>query len=251
MTAIRCVSLADTTRALEVGNWPVLSERILASVVGGSGQHAHLAVSQSAVRGAMYAVAEGDVDRAWRLLGDAAALLPRSLNRCSPSGTRRRLAVLAPPPPRGSDAACWTWSTACVVWREQQQLSHLRAQFLPGRSTARDALVAAYIEYLRCVDRDPFLYIEGADVRAVAFDDRGAAMCRRASRIRRFGDPHSPDVDESVWRAIGRKPGLRTAALRRLAAIPLVPWTAEGVPVRRGWVATHRMARQWLDDTRY
>jgi hypothetical protein len=203
----------------------------------------------------MQSQAGGHVVEAWRLLTEAASLLPALLSRRS-AHADIRLAVLTPPPPANApDVLLLTWKVSRVIWREQQEIQDVRGRFARGRLSPRSELVDACIEYLRWVECDPWWIHGFADGAADGLRSR-RDLCVRASRLRKFATPTAGDLGVAVWRGVGEFRSLYGAALERLAGSDVVPWWSEnpmvrGVPVRRGRVRAHDLATRWRADLQY
>lgn len=219
--------------------------------IDGSREAAHVVVTQRMVAASMAQNVAGRPADAQSLLSEAATMLPPRLTR---NDGCARTALLTPPPTSDSEIAWCIWILGCVIWREQQELADLRHRFQPGRTTPRDELVDAFMEYLRWVECDPWRLRNPRGVRkAAVLGAHRRALCRRASNLRKFAVPTAGDVDPAVWTRAGRDDGVRALALRRLAAGPLTPWAAKGrlaakVEVRRGRMRAWARARQWLTD---
>jgi hypothetical protein len=235
-----------------IGNWRFVRVRDPAPVeIDRSGEAAHVVVTQRMVAASMAKNVAGRPAEAETHLSEAAMMLPQMLTRDDGCA---RTALLTPPPTSNSEVAWCLWALACVIWREQQELADLRHRYQPGRTSPRNELVDAFIEYLRWVECDPWRLQHPRQPRdeSVLGAQRGA-VCRRASNLRKFAVPRAGDIDPTVWTRAGRDAGVRALALRRLAAGPLTPWAAKGslaadVEVRRGRKRASDSARRWLAD---
>lgn len=233
-----------STRMLYRGDWPGV-------LAADDFLPANLHVLHRMAAHGMRARTAGALDDARTYLEHVTLGLPEMLCTSGPDG--RPLALITPQA-RGYDVAALACALARVVGREQAGLAELEDRFRPGKASARDALCAAGVERLRFIECASHLYARYADVRGVPFDAGCAQMCRRASAIRRYGNPRAGDVTASTWRAIGGYPGLRAAALSWLAAAPsAVPTTGPGalpadVPVCLGRLRAYQLALQWAAD---
>lgn len=238
--------LAASTEALELGNWPAVRSGRARDEVSGQAE-TMLVVVQEMVAAAMLAQTVGHLLRARDLLHHAARLLPAAHRRRA--GGDRWFAVLLPEPP-GRELEWWIWATARTILREQAGLAELEARFAHRRAGPRDALVAAFVEYLRWIECDPFVHVPGADVRGVPFSPSRADLLRRATRLWRLAEPRTADISTSVWDSLGGHPGVWRLAMVALAAedgpVPRVGAgrLPDGVPVRVGREAAYWLARR-------
>jgi hypothetical protein len=203
--------------------------------------------------------AQGHVQGAWELLGDAAALLPPQLVRHDRL-TGIALAVLRPSPADDDPVEVrLAVDIARLIWRGQFELAELRDRFAPGRTKARDQLIEGCIRYLCWVQFDPSTFYRTSS-RERAWDDGTAVepsrgvICRFGTAVRRFGDPTADtDLSQAPWQDLGGYRGLGTAAFDRLAGRPApaawcgLPGTS-GLVVQRGALRAWQHARQRRED---
>lgn len=244
--------LAATTRALERGNWTILTPAALRRLAGPSEETAWLAGIQLGLAASMRCQAMGAVTRADELLNTAAKALPRAFQR---SVRGRWIAVLPARPPDDVRVPLLIWRTARVIFREQRGLDEHRARLQPGRSTRQEVLVVAYVEFLRWVACDYFLTADGVDARGICFEVQSGPLRQRATNLCRLADPTVPTLGQGVWRGTGGKVRLQAEALVLLAADDVVPQEGPGalpadIPVRCGRTEAHRRACQRRDDLR-
>ena len=200
--------------------------------------------------------AQGQVQGAWELLGQAAALLPLQLVRRSRL-TGVALAVLRPLPADGDpDEVKLVVGIARLIYREQFELAELRDRFAPGKTKARDQLIEGCIRYLGWVQFDPGTFYRTSR-RGSMWDDGTTVepsrrvICGFGTAVRRFGDPTADtDLSQAPWQDIGGYRGLAAAALDRLAERPAAtPWCeASGLVARRGCLRAWEYAQQRRED---
>jgi hypothetical protein len=241
--------LEARARALEIGHWRwIRATRSSAVPLDGSREQARLAVLQQVMAEVQRALARGDVGAALERIGQAVRLLSTQMT-VTHSDTVR--AVLAPEPSAPGLARC-TWRTACVVWREQEELRHLLAGFVSDRLAAQEVLVVAYGEIIRWVLEDPWWPgpANGDGVDIGRFD---TVLRSRATRLWRLTVPGAGDISPGILRGMGGSRAVYGQALSAIATSPLEPWSgrsaaADRVPVRCGRLRTRQRAVQWLAD---
>lgn len=253
MTA-RLLDLPSSILALERGNWPVLAAgAAVQRRAQRTDEAARLGFIHSEIAESMHCQARGSVVAADARLAAAARALPAAY-RYSVRG--HCFAVLPAHPPNDQIIPLLIWRTARVIFREQRGLDEHRGRLRPGRLSALEILVVAYVEYLRWVDCDYFLTAPGVDVRDIPYEAQSGLLRDRATDLCRLAEPASPAVTEWPWRRSGGKPRLCVEALVLLAAGTLVPERGPGalpldVPVRCGRIEAYRRACQRRDDLGY
>ena len=242
--------LTGTTRALERGNWPVLTPAVLRHLAGPTEQRARLGAIQLLVVASQRSQARGEVVEADEHLDTAARALPPTFRRIERG---RCYAVLPGPPPAEDPDSVLIWRTARVILREQHGLDEHLARLRPGRLSPHEILVVAYVEFLRWVDCDYAVKAHHAQLPGVCCEPRSAALRRRATDLCRLASPMAADLGDGVWRGSGGPVRLEDEALALLAAGTLVPRVGPGalpssVPVRCGRAEAYRRARQRAED---
>jgi hypothetical protein len=242
--------LTGTTRALERGNWPVLTLAVLRHLAGPTEQRARLGAIQLLVAASQRSQARGEVVEADEHLDTAARALPPTFRRIERG---RCYAVLPGPPPADDPESVLIWRTARMILRDQRGLDEHRARLRPGRLSPHEVLVVAYVEFLRWVACDYVVTTHHAELPGVCCEPRSAALRRRANDLCRLASPTAPDLGEGVWRGSGGPVRLEVEALADLAAGALVPPDGPGalppsVPVRCGRAEAYRRARQRGED---
>lgn len=241
--------LSVTTRALERGNWPLLTPAALQGLAGPTEDRARLVTLQLAVAESMRCQAEGWATSADERLDMAARALPTAFRRSE----RGRCFAVLPAPPHDDDVIpMLVWRTARVIYREQRGLDEHRARLRPGRLSPHEILVVAFVEFLRWVECDYFLTTHHVDGRRICFEPRSASIRQRATDLCQLAEPLAGSIPAGVWRGSGTA-RLRTEALVLLADGDLVPRHGPGalppaIPVRCGRVEAHRRARQRAND---
>ena len=255
-------ALHAMTDALELGHWrAVLDPGAECSPrrVAGPKVLVLWAVVLRIVARSMQLQAQGHVQEAWDQLAEAAALLPVARRQPTPPGGVARAALRLPRRGAPADEEL-ARRIARLVWREQVELSDLRARFAPRRSRARGELVEACIEHLCWIEFDPFVFTRSppgtpAWDDGVTLERERSALCLRGSRLRQFGDPtNGTRISKSVWADVGEYRGLCAEALGRLANRPApAPWCgtadATGLKVRLGRLRAWEHARRWRSDS--
>ena len=237
--------LSATTRALERGNWPLLTPAALQSLAG-----PELVTLQLAVAVSMKCQAVGRATWADERLDMAARALPTAFRR----SVRGRCFAVLPAPPHDDDLIpMLVWRTARVIYREQRGLDEHRARLRRGRLSPHEILVVAFVEFLRWVECDYFLTTHHVDGRGICFEPLSASIRQRATDLCQLAEPTAGSIPEGVWRGSGGTARLRTEAFVLLAAGDLVPREGPGalspaVPARRGRVEAYRRALQRADD---
>jgi hypothetical protein len=248
--------LPRSIEALEVGDCRTALGLCNDDMAAEDPRIAQLAVLIRTTAGGIRALAEGDVASAVRQFSDAAAILPPALTH--PDRYGRPVANLVPEPLGDMyPIAAWTWRSARILWREQHLNAYLLRR-LTSASSARDHLVEACIQFMCEVEFMPFAWYR--PTRGITYDDppvtatRGE-LCRRASNLRKLGQPRKGDISQSVWQDVRGYRGLRTEALFRLADGLLTPLASKDiradVPLRIGHQRASKYAMQWKEDIDY
>jgi hypothetical protein len=233
--------------AVEQANWrAVLYDYYPDLVAVAQGQDAVLLTILRSLAEVMRWQARGRLARAWQELDGVARLLPLPM---SPQrrGHGTPYIELVEMPSATQGLLPWTWRTGCVAWREQREMLDLRSRM--GQAGPREVLVNAVVEYLRCVEWDPWTW--GPILRdedALDVTRSRAELLARATDLRRVAIPNAGDVSATVWRACGGYRALHAEALRQLATSDVVPWLeanplATAVPIRCGRVSARRHAK--------
>jgi hypothetical protein len=253
--------LTRLAAALEVGYWRrVLRPPEFGGQVVSGGEHVvRCAMALRLVAISMQRQAQGRLLDGWDRLSEAASLLPARLFQCDAS-TGVALALLSPVAPGGATAEeRLAVAVARLVWREQAELRDLRERFAPERMKAHDELIEAIIHYLFWVEFDPSTYCRRSSKQwswddGVTVERSRTAFCRRASEIRRLGDPTATvAVSQAPWQDGGGFRGLYPEALDLLAEREEpAPWCGRrgtsGLVVRRGRLRAWQYARRRRED---
>lgn len=266
-------NLHRCAQRLESGDW-----REVVVLLGGDGTSTNrLAVVTQLLALSMFQQTIGDVDQAWTLLGNAAAILPSRITSTDPETgqvTVRLQAFVVPGPEHPEIAQTgqatqtteegneWrlTWTLAAITWREQTELQQLKARphLYIG---ARDALVRACVEFMVWVEFAPETWRRqvpsdqleclGIALPRGLYQPSRKNLCGRASKLRRFVDPAQGDVSDSVWADIGGYTGLKALALESLGAQQLSTWRlgarsgpGKAFPARAGCSQAWRFAKE-------
>jgi hypothetical protein len=242
--------LVAAVRAIESGNWRYVLYAVEA--VDAYGEAAVLFVVLQAVASSMRLQTLGEVSEAWKQLGIAARMLPRAMWRLSDDAVTHKAVLRSKPTESGTRVLAWRLARA--IFREQAELAALLALLVREHTSPRDVLVDAMIEWMRWVECDPWTCDHRYARKTLpGIGPSRAEFCARSTHLRRFADPTAADLSTAVWTRLGGYFGVREAALRRLAASELAPWTSENplisdIPVRLGRRRAHERATQWLDD---
>lgn len=241
-------------RALEIGYWQwVLATAPPSAEVVDSPWSLHVVVTVRVIaEGLSYHVA-GQPGEAANRFATATRRLPETLH--STASCLPRALLVAPSPSRASGERCLC-ALSCVLWREQQELTDLGRAAHPDRTTPRQQLIAADVEFQRWVGHDPWRLAGPRPTGCPrALGPSRKDMLERASNLRKFAEATAGDLDPGVWDRLGRDVGVRAKSLRLLAAGPVVPWrtgdVAAHVAVRRARLRAWEYARRWIADTEW
>src|SRR5690349_17731604 len=169
MTAMRLSERVDPTtpapstewaklmvQAIEIGNWRVVRyDYKVRFAVHAQGDGAEVYVAVVAIASAMRWQTLGLLPLAWDEVVAAARVLPRAVSSKQPVRGPDLVELRPLYVPVGT-LAYWAWRALRVVWREQQEILDLKTQLRDAE--AAEVLLAAFIERLRWVDKDPWTW---------------------------------------------------------------------------------------------